>query len=454
MSHGSFGRRVLPFLGPLIVAALLYGAAIRSCPVPPVLGDALGYSRTALRLADSGVFALTATPASVAATPNAIITPVYPTLLAAAYVSSADASDDSIRAAQPQVVLAQYLMAITLVGLIMYCGLLIGGRAVGLTAGYASALYVPFGFAATVALSELLGAVLVAVQLILALLLTADESKRRILVEAAFGVVCAALALTRPAYALWMVIPVAYLLYRRRFSSGAFQTVAVIGLATLLAFMPWWVRNARSLGEPVLLSSNSGKTMFDATGGGDLSADEQAVYDAAVARGDDGLGAVARSRVARAFREDPRGFVSSTALWQLSVVRPGLTEDPRVGQPWVAPRDVYWTVRNDPAVAATSAVFVEDFGSSPSRAFTQWINAMTWYQTVLYIAAAVALFAIRRKPQLALIVSVPVYSIVVHATTLFINRYFFPVMPAVIVLSAFGFVMTFVAMRVRLRPAS
>lgn len=419
-------------LGPMVVAAVTYAAALSTYSVLPILRDALGYTMTAQRLSQLGYLAYGTQPATVAVEPSAFVTPGYPIFLSAIYWffrSVPGGAEEIARQAHPVVLGAQFVLALATVGLIAWSGKALGGTRLAWVAGLAAALYLPFGWASSVALSEVLGTVLAAGQLLVALLLTAEKNERPWWLLLLFGVVSGALAMVRPAFALWVAVPIVYLFVR---NWGAWRNLArwsvLVAAGLAIVVVPWVARNAIVLHRFIPLSSNSGTPMFDATGGGELTAEERAVYDAATAVGADdpaALGEVAMYRMRQAWNADALGLVGmrSARAWQWVTV------------PWAAPIDVHWELANQPEENA-SAIFVDTGAARLERTFLSLLPAVRYYQYALVAFAIVGVLFVRRSRRLLVVLSVPLYTVAVHALTLFTNRYFFPAMPAVIVAAA------------------
>ena len=93
--------------------------------------------------------------------------------------------------------------------LVALTGHRLGGRPLGLVAGLLAALYLPFAWAASVALSDLTGAFLMALQVLLAVRVTSRDDPPAAGWYVALGLTSAALGLVRPVYALWGLVPLA-----------------------------------------------------------------------------------------------------------------------------------------------------------------------------------------------------------------------------------------------------
>lgn len=420
---------LVPVAVSMILAAIVYSFAVSLYPTPPILRDALGYTMTAQRLVERHVFSYGTQPPTVDAPSNALITPGVVLFLGGVYGVSPDRSADATATAvavQPSVRGVQFLLALVTVGLIAGCAFALGGRRVSYVAGVMAALYLPIGWSTTVALSECLAGTLASTQLLLALVLAGGRSRRATLVAGALGVSSAALALVRPIAVLWIVVPFAFYAARKTYDWVRFARLLVVALVGFVLIMaPWWARNALVLHTFIPLSEGVGNPTFLSTGGYPLSPDEQALFDAADAQGKDAEAEVGFYRLGRWVREEPLGFLGARFSYALDATR----------LPWMVPRDALWEEIYD---AEAPRIAFGPFPLVPSRALVGGMDFTATYQVFLLVAAAVALVFARRAPRLLLVASVPLYFVLMHSFTLFINRYFFPAMPAMIVLAASG----------------
>ena len=430
-SQSVFARAqwLLPVGVSVAIAALVFSVATTLYSRPPILRDALGYTMTAQRLVDHHVFAFGTDPPATWLQPNASVTPGYVVFLAGIYAASPSRSSDATASAlsiQPTVQVTQFALALLVVALVAGCGFSLGGQRLAYLAGFLAALYLPFAWSATVALSECLAAALAAAQLLVALLLVRHKPPHITALAAGLGAVSAALTLVRPVTAPWIVVPFAYVAVRKLYSWKELGRLGAVSLAVFLAIMGgWWARNGVILHRFVALSDGAGNPALVSTGGYPLTADEQAVFDAADSKGKDPEAAVAYYRMGNRLRANALTYVSSRLVTAYSVVT----------MPWLVPSDAAWEEQFDAA-----APRVEEgplYVASPPTLIGA-IRFTVGYQVFLLVAAAVSLIFVRRSPRVALVACVPVYFVLMHMVTLFINRYFFPAMPAMIVLAAAG----------------
>ncbi len=421
-----------PIAVPLIIAVAMLGAIQLTHPALPVIHDALAYTKAAQRLLTDGTYAYGEASGS-----NATQTPGYALFLAAVYAfvrRGVDAAEWT-RAARPLLMFAQSLVALGIVVCVAHSGRQLGGRRLGLIAGVLAAVYPTYAWATTVALSDLLGSLLVAGQLALAMRLTTPGKAPRLRDFVLLGVLAGAVGLVRPAYLPWAAVPLVYVAVQRSLSWRRFvAAVGVCAVAFTLVMMPWWVRNVLVLDRVVVLNTNSGVTMLDALGGRELSDAELAIESVAEAEGKDGATAVAWSRIRTAWQTAPSQYV----VYRLSRVREATL------YPWSPVRDAYWEQQNH---FDTDRVDFAVLPPSPSAFALALDRASRSFQVFLLVAAAVGLLFIPKSPRLILPASLVAYAALAHSWTLFIERYFLPAMAGVMLLAAAGLLGVFVLIR-------
>lgn len=424
----SWVLRQWPVLISVLLASVTLSGAVGMYPRVSIFSDALDYSAAAQRIVSHGVLHRGGADPDENLTPNANITPAYPLFLSAFYLAGPEDGSfaDKARAVHPWILGAQLILAILTVGVISACGCALGGSGLGLLTGVLAALYLPFGWSSSVALNETLGTFLLASQLLIALYLVETQRAKRWALPVAFGLTAALTALTRPAYVLWSGVPFIFLFASRRLPARQVaRTVALTAIAFVVLMSPWWIRNVVSLHKFIPLSSNTGMPLLDSTGTRTLSPAEQVRYDEAEKQGLNGAGVVARDRLREAWRTDSLGLLRARASGALAVVR----------WPFVAPLGVYGYVEDHRSLPSGSISFGSDESRVPeglASAFSRMID----YQRLLVVLAPFSLLFIRRWPRVALVASVPAYTVLVHVPILFLSRYFFPAMPAVILLAA------------------
>jgi hypothetical protein len=302
----------------------------------------------------------------------------------------------------------------------------IGGAFLGFVTGILAAFYFPFAWTSSLALSETVGTFLITWQLLVALRIV--DEKRPLLGRSfvLLGVLTALVGLTRPAYVLWAIVPVALVIVRRRTSLARISqlgALAVVGF--VLVMSPWWVRNTVTLHHFIPLSSSSGEAKLMGVGGHTFTAQEKALYDRENAAGRDGAEAVADARLAAEWNASPAEFV-------LSRSRSALTS---VAWPFLAP-DVYYYLEANHLIQPRFEIrFGPEVPNAPPA--LQSAEAFTaGYHSELVMMALLGLLFVRRWPRLLLSASLVGYGVFVHVFILFISRFFFPVMPALILVAA------------------
>ena len=420
---------LVPAAVSVAVAILVHAYATSLYPTPALSHDALGYTMTAQRLVQHHVFSWGVGGPSSADGPNALVTPGHVGFLAAIYALAPGRSSDptaTVLAVHPVVRSVQFALALLTVALIAGCGLALGGKWTGYLAGLLAAAYLPFAWSTTVALSECLAATLVSAQLLLAILLVRPNARHLPWLAFGLGLTSAALVLVRPVAAFLVLIPLIYVAARKTYSWKQLGRVAAFALAGLLLLMtPWWVRNAVTLHRLVPLSDGAGNPMLLSTGGYPLSADEQEVFDTASGQNKDPEAAVALYRLGRGLREDPLRLLGSKVTSAYAVVT----------SVWVVPADALYDQLYD---SQSARIEVAATPQKPTSTLVRAVDIAAAYHVLVLIAALFAVVFVRRAPVVAVIAAVPLYFIVMHSFTLFTNRYFFPAMPAVILLAAIG----------------
>jgi hypothetical protein len=412
---------------PVAVAAVVFAWATSLYPHLPLIRDAYGYSMSAQRLLDDGYFAYSLEPPGSDVEPNAAVTPGYVVFLAGVYALAPGADADAVAegyATMPYVRAVQFALALAIVALVAGAGYVLGGTWLGLVAGLLAAGYLPFGWSSSPGLSENLATALAALQLYLAVLVVAERTPVRPRTFAALGVVSGALALVRPAFSLWFLVPVAIVLVRRaRRGRDLARAAGAFALGMALVMGPWVIRNAVVLGEFVPLSTGSGHPQMVSAGGIVLTPAEEAIRRAAELEGADPWRAIARDRIGRQLKADPVGYWRTRVEHAVDVV----------DGPWVAPHNVYQEVSFGAVEYPPEAAPFDRLPPMPLQYAMRYMNR---YHEFVLLAAAVALLFVRRMPRALLALSVPLYAVAVHLPTLFLDRYFFPATPGLVLAAA------------------
>ena len=401
---------------PLVVALVAFVLALLPYPLPPAQSDAMGYSMTALRIIQDHVYMFGAEPPGTPVSPNAIVTPGYPLFLAAFYLLVPGAAADptaAISRTQPYIVFVQLLMALVIVWCIGMIGKSLGGKRLGTLSGLAAAIYLPFGWAASVALAEQVGTALFSLLLLMAINFSrksANVSPVRMLL---FGVLAGVMTMMRPALVLWPVVPITFIFLRRLVT---FRQMAIIvasaGLGLLLVLAPWWVRNVPVTGHFKLLRSGA------------------AVLPPIAPR--------AKPSVLGPSVPVPGFPVQLTREVQTQAcagrTMPEVTRI-AVLNPWVPPLATIWEDVYSPN--SNRVGFAQPATYSPEKLIPA-VAFVRAYQWLLIVLAVVALFFVRRSPRLLILASVPVYTIWIHYSIQVNMRYFYPATPALVALASAG----------------
>lgn len=413
-------RHWSPVWGPMLVAAVTFGIARSAYSTPPSISDAYTFVRTAQGILQRGVLAFNSE------TPNAFVGPVYPLVLAGLFLAAGGGSDAQLVSGYPLVMAVQFCLCLGIVAMIALAGRHLGGRRLAWLAGILAALYLPFVWAASVALTELLGASLAAALVCQALAISKAVEPRGWPLWALFGATSALLALTRSAFAIWPPLVLLWLFARSWRTVASRRGLLTFALAFLLVMGPWWIRNAATLHSFIPLVRTQA---FDAAAaGGDLTAEEKAIQARAIERGGDPHYSIAFRRILTRLGTDPVGLLAERTS------RAGRT----VWAPWSAVADVAWEEVNYASKHATRRIDYAERPWLPKDWMVPQLGFTRFYHRFLMVFALVSLFFVRRVRGLALVASLPVYAVGVHFVTYFTVRYFFPAMPAVILMAAAG----------------
>ncbi len=402
------------------VAVIVFGLVLSTYPTPPAIHDAYTYIMSAQRLLRDGMFALSPELPGTEMVANARVTPGHIVFLAGLYAVTGSGQGDVVEAvkqAHPLLVGVQLCFGLVAVGFIALTGRELGGRRMGLVAGVLAALSASFPWAATVALAESLGVMLIAIQLYLCIRFTRADAQRTWRGALAIGLVTAAVVMVRPAMSMWVLIPAAYALVRRLESpKRALMLVAVAAAGVVLVFAPWWVRNASVIGTFVPLRTelvrDNGQLVPAAPG-------YEEPFDAA-----SGL--------------QQRVSVAWTSVWE----------------PWIAPLDILF--ENATHYDEQRIAFSDFEASVLGQPFLVSMQLAKFYQHFIVLAYFAAVFFVRRSPRLVIPLLTPIYVMGVHFSSRLNERYMFLAMPAMIVCAAAGAigVYLFVSSRLAARGGS
>lgn len=453
--------RVLRMLIVIGVAALIiYTGSAALVGKPPIIRDAFNYNASAMRLLNTGVFQYDHYPATeveVHSGGSAFTMPGYTLALAKVYLllphsgATADEVIANMLGAQPFIIAMQLAMAVAVAVLVAYAALRIKGLGAGWTAGVLAVAYLPFGFNATVPLTETVALFLMAVMVCaVAALLGSDQQlprKHAYAWMAVFGLAAGYSILVRAVVGLWLIVPLVVWLASQRSRLPRAARPAALGAAVvLLVVTPWVARNAVSFGEFIPLTSSSSTVLLDSTGGAVFTPAEELLMEQAEATGDDPLRAVALQRLKTRWSVSPAGFLS----WKLDTLWTGISNITNL------PVDILIDFQYSGVPEEGTYVPSETFLPIQSdQTYVTLFQVLRGYHFVL-LALALMGFAMNvRRPVAWVLASVPVYYALVHTALLFMVRYFYPAMVPIIVLAALGAAGTYsLATKQRRTPAA
>jgi 4-amino-4-deoxy-L-arabinose transferase-like glycosyltransferase len=387
-----------------------------------------------MRLLNTGVYNYGMSPITEKVVPNAFEMPGYTAFLAGVYAFLPHAGDAvaNILNAQLPVIILQLLMMVATAVVIAFAGYRLAGLPLGWISGLLAVAYVPFGINATVMLSDPFAMFLTALAVLAAVELLRDRGdigRRELIWACALGLFVGLSTLVRPVISAWLLIPIGVFAgAHRETRKRAWQTAGVaIGCLALL-MLPWIARNAFELRAFVPLTTSASTPLLDSTGGAVYTPAEQAMVDRAQAEGKDPLQVVALSRLWSRWVASPWGFVQ----WKAGSLWDG------VGTPANLPLDVIQdiTYSGQPQQPFPAAPGFMPMNSVPF--YSAVVSYTLWYHRALLLLAALGLAVGYRRGIVWVLASLPLYYAVVHTTTLFMVRYFYPAIPALILVAGFG----------------
>lgn len=421
-----------------VLASVTYVTIAATIGRPLVIRDAFAYNASAMRLLHTGVYEYNpdvTAETTVTTGPSAFTMPGYTLFLSAIHRVTPDAGDaaSTILAAQPWVIAGQLLLAVTTACIISYAALRTGGPVTGWTAGLFAVAYLPFGINATVSLTETLTLALISVVMLALVELFRTSTNARggdAGWAVALGVAAGLCTLVRPTIALWLAIPLlTWLGLRRHTPSHAWKVAGVAVTCYIAVMLPWVARNAVALDSFVPLTTSASTPLLDSVGGATFTEAEQDLMTEAEASGRDPHLAVALSRLRSRWIVSPGGFLA----WKASTLWTGISNFTNL------PVDVLADVQSTGLPAAGSYADAGDFLRVDDVAFYNRVfTFLKLYHRLLLLLAVIGLLLGWRKPVIAVLASVPMFYAVTHTVILFMVRYFYPAMPAILILAAFG----------------
>lgn len=371
-------------------------------PAPEMTPDGLGYDDAARRILSEGHYAWVYPGVYVAEPPpNAVHLPGYAYFLSGLYAIADGTSVDP----RSLVAVAQGLAsAFTLWGMFLV-GRALNSSTTGLTAVVFGATYPPFWLSYRYVLTEDLFAALCVWATWAMLTAIASSDWRAYTWYAVAAALATAATYVRAAAALWMMLAGATLIVgdgARRIQHLRGAAVALI-TATLI-MSPWWIRNARiyeefvpfntltATGALVAAHDDPDTLLADLNSldRGHLDPAQELEYNQEVRQ-------LARIRQAEAFSEDPLGYT-----WRRIQLL---------------------------------AISILTYHPNPFGGFSGWGGAVELIHLAALALAARGTWLYRRRPGVWILLALPAALFALHATTLAFSRYFFPMMPLVIVLA-------------------
>jgi 4-amino-4-deoxy-L-arabinose transferase-like glycosyltransferase len=326
------GRTTLILLGLIAVIGLGARAYVVVDPVENPADDSRAYYALAKALYEEGSFGGPEFRDSSDWSPGA------PLLYAAAFYATGGAREGTAR-------IVEALMGVAAILVVFALATRLGGRAAGLMAAFAVAVYPPFIHSTGELMSEP-PAILTLPAAVLAFLWASEQERLRawLLPGFLFGLT----AMFRPEYlfvGIAFVVLAGIRVGTKRGWRPGLGGGGILCLALLLPIVPWTIRNVDVLGRVVPVSTGSGKALYVGTflpADGEYQrvkailveryqgrtldprsealeeVDPTPLFDRVAARypdlpRDSALGRVGRENLSRYFEEDPLGYLGMTA---------------------------------------------------------------------------------------------------------------------------------------------
>lgn len=406
------------------LASVTYAVAAAIVGPPAVVADGITYSTSAIRLLNTGVYTSYSLKIDSTGPADAMQAPGYTLLLAAIYRFLPHTGDpiEVIARAIPAIVALHFLCTVLAAVLIAVTGHLVGGLRTGWIAGVLAALYLPFGAETMSAWPESVRLMLGSACILMSVGLFRAEGPKALRWMVGFAITGGLTALVMPAVAPWLAIPLVSWGWRHRAEPRRAVVTIVVGLASVaLMLSPWIVRNAIAVHAFVPLTQHVGTVWIDSIGGRQLSYDEIGIAEAASRQGKDAYKAVAFERLRLRWAASPTEFI----VWKLDGVWGFL------GTPWMSQLNPSSPLSEDTAMVAGPS-----YREMSAPAYERWTTAMTLLHRILMALGLAGLVLARRRRVAWLIASGPIVALALNAVLLPWSRYFYPWMPAMVVLAA------------------
>jgi hypothetical protein len=191
-------------------------------------------------------------------------------------------------------------------------------------------------------------------------------------------------------------------------------------MSIALVMAPWTIRNAVVLGKFIPLTTHAGTVWIDSVGGVQLSPEEIPVYNNALDQGKDGYMAVAFQRLWAKWEQSPPAFI----VWKLND-----TWD-MIRKPWSSQQDPF-----NPLPPDVPKVTGPDYRLMGETAYAVWMALIGGIHVIALVLALAGLYLMRKRLVVWLVASGAIYTIVVCGIIGPRPRYFYPAMPAVLLLA-------------------
>ena len=422
----------------LLGVVLLVRIAMAVLVAPPVVTDAQGYEVAAFRLAENGSFAFPISSANwaiedgglvvtesgrvahLSVPRNAYTLPGYPAFRALIIKAVGDAIESRMWTR-----IAQALLSALTAGLIYLIGRRFGART-GLLALVLAALYPPF----TLANSYLQTEVLFTFLLVASVYWFVRWSDSLSWVDALVAGAVFGLSLwIRPATALWAPVAAGLVVLRARPHRGRAVVQAIaIGVMIVAVIMPWWVRNAELYDRFVPFSTSSAVTTIEAIRM-DVAVQLPFPWQSTPPPQTPDQAAIAQLTT-KAYETPPPDGANDVEL------------NAHFGSALATLRDTMLRDYRGAAVASRLRSFAVSFflpfavSRTALGGFPFQISWLVHVAIVLLFFGGAALAP--RRTDTWLLISLPVYTVLLHLLIIPFHRYYFPAMPTVVVIAAIG----------------
>ncbi len=353
--------------------------------------DDLNYIKSAAVLVKRGIFVF-----HNYNEPTVFVTPLYPLFLASIFKLFGWGLM-GLQAAR----VAQALISCVTIWVVFLLGKRLFNLRTAVAAAFLTSFYLPNIVTTGYMLTETLFTALLCLLIYVSIVFADNPGKLRFVL---LGALWAAAVLCRPTIALYPILLFVYILIYHRYKLSRLILYGVMmGLAFILIFMPWWVRNYNDYGQFIPLAASTGNPMLQGTYINYKQTPENIVY---YKLGKNALETdktevkTAKRRIAEGFREDFWGYLRWYTIGKTLSM-------------WIS--IFYWKAF---------------FGIPLYKVYIFHIIIL-----IGFIGIAAALLKDFRRYMLP--VMVIVYMNIVHCITMAFDRYAFPLLPLLSVFSAY-----------------